>query len=68
MFRPTRRSFIKTALGAAAFSASRLSIAQAPQVRTIAGTGTAGYEAEGARGLLATETPVNNPYGGKSVV
>lgn len=63
MFRPSRRSFIKTVLGAAAFSASRLGFAQSPQVRTIAGTGTAGYEAEGARGLLATETPVNNPYG-----
>ncbi|NQV69997.1 MAG: hypothetical protein HQ498_08225 [Pseudohongiella sp.] len=63
MFRPTRRAFIKTVLGAAAFSAARLSVAQAPQVSTIAGTGIAGYEAEGANGLLATETPVNNPYG-----
>lgn len=59
MFRPSRRSFIKTVLSLATFPASRLSIAQAPQVRTIAGTGTAGY----AEGLLATESPINNPYG-----
>ncbi len=32
-------------------------------VRTIAGTGTAGYEPEGADGRVATTTPVNNPYG-----
>ena len=63
MFRPSRRSFIKTVLGAVALSTSRLGFAQSPRVRTIAGTGMAGYEVEGTRGLLATETPVNNPYG-----
>ena len=30
-------------------------------MRTIAGTGVAGYEIEGSGGLLATRTPVNNP-------
>ena len=63
MFRLPRRRFVKFALGAAAFSGSRSAIAQGHQVRTIAGTGIAGYEAEGSRGLIANQTPVNNPYG-----
>ena len=33
------------------------------RVRTVAGTGVAGYEPEGPRGLPGTSTPVNNPYG-----
>ena len=33
------------------------------EVDTIAGTGEAGYEPEGERGSLATEAPINNPYG-----
>ena len=41
---------------------ARGALAQA-LVRTIAGTGTAGYEPDGAAGRLATSTPVNNPYG-----
>jgi sugar lactone lactonase YvrE len=32
-------------------------------VRTIAGTGVAGYEPEGSAGLQGSSTPVNNPYG-----
>ena len=32
-------------------------------VKTIAGTGIAGYTAEGVAGLPGTSTPVNNPYG-----
>jgi sugar lactone lactonase YvrE len=32
-------------------------------VRTVAGTGTRGYEPEGASGVPATGTPVDNPYG-----
>lgn len=63
MFRPSRRTFIKTALSAAVLSASRLGIAQTPQVRTVAGNGTAGYEPEGPNGIVATATEVNNPYG-----
>jgi sugar lactone lactonase YvrE len=37
--------------------------AQEVLVRTVAGTGVAGYEPEGSAGLIATQTPVNNPYG-----
>ncbi|MEX0618086.1 MAG: hypothetical protein WDZ76_07350 [Pseudohongiellaceae bacterium] len=32
-------------------------------VRTVAGTGIAGYEYEGPSGLPAVSTPINNPYG-----
>ena len=61
----TRRSFLKKmALTGTAFAVPRISIAQQNwQVKTVAGTGIAGYEFEGRDGLLATETPVNNPYG-----
>lgn len=62
---PTRRTFLRSALAAAlvartppAFLARR-----AATVRTVAGTGARGYEPEGAAGLPATETPVDNPYG-----
>lgn len=63
-----RRTFLRTALGAAAFATlpDRVRGRVRPWagvVRTIAGTGVAGYEAEGALGLPATATPVNNPYG-----
>lgn len=59
-----RRNFIHTVLGAvSALTIPRPSLAQQAVVRTVAGTGTAGYEAEGAIGLTATETPINNPYG-----
>lgn len=63
MLNSSRRQFIHTLLGAATFSIPRLSFAQQAQVRTVAGTGVAGYEAEGSAGLLATATLVNNPYG-----
>jgi hypothetical protein len=36
---------------------------RAGRVRTVAGTGAAGYEPEGPAGLPAAETPVDNPYG-----
>ena len=59
-----RRNFIYTVLGAAsALTIPRFSRAQQSSVTTVAGTGVAGYEAEGPVGLPATATPVNNPYG-----
>jgi len=60
-----RRQFLKTAIGAGVILASPGGIfAQAgPVVQTVAGTGVAGYEPEGATGLLGTDTLVNNPYG-----
>lgn len=67
----TRRRFLGTALLGSAltgrFGAAagwpRLLAGRQGQVRTVAGTGVAGYEPEGETGLPATETPVNNPYG-----
>jgi sugar lactone lactonase YvrE len=61
----TRRDFLSTSLAVAAFAGSRWAPrrTRAGSVRTVAGTGVAGYEAEGPNGLPATETPVNNPYG-----
>ena len=60
----TRRGFLRTALvvSAARPRHHRL-FAPAGRVRTIAGTGVAGYEPEGRGGLPGTETPVDNPYG-----
>jgi DNA-binding beta-propeller fold protein YncE len=63
MLYSSRRQFIQSLLGAATFSVARLSLAQQVQVRTVAGTGVAGYETEGSAGLLATASRVNNPYG-----
>lgn len=61
----SRRRFIGTTLaaGAAGLVPSRLLARRAPLVRTIAGTGVPGYESEGPEGLVATRTPVDNPYG-----
>jgi sugar lactone lactonase YvrE len=60
----TRRGFCHLALvGAASGALPRRGFAWAGQVRTVAGTGVAGYEPEGSAGLAATATPVNNPYG-----
>jgi len=50
-------------MGAAAGALPARRTARAATVRTVAGTGVAGYEPEGAAGLPATSTPVNNPYG-----
>ena len=60
----SRRDFLRM-LGIATVAAARprLALAQEVRVRTIAGTGVAGYEMEGSAGLVATQTPVNNPYG-----
>jgi len=54
----TRRQFMHTSL--AVVAASRLTSAQQKRVRTIAGTGTAGYDPNVAD---AQRTPITNPYG-----
>jgi DNA-binding beta-propeller fold protein YncE len=59
----SRRCFVGTALAAAAALRVRSPFPRAGEVRTIAGTGVAGYEPEGSGGLPATSTPVDNPYG-----
>lgn len=64
----TRRRFLKTSLLGSIVAARVDALVPAwrmfqPRVRTVAGTGVAGYEPEGAAGLPATATPVNNPYG-----
>jgi sugar lactone lactonase YvrE len=60
----TRRTFVLGTLTAAASGGfPKRAFARAGTVRTVAGTGIAGYEPEGSEGLLATTTPVNNPYG-----
>jgi len=59
-----RRQLLRLSLaGLSALSAPRFSYAQQSRVRTIAGTGVAGFEPEGANGRFAQATPVNNPYG-----
>jgi sugar lactone lactonase YvrE len=65
MFAFTRRGFLRSALGAVLVGPRLPSSAmrRAGEVRTVAGTGARGYEPEGATGLPATETPVDNPYG-----
>ena len=64
----TRRRFLKTSLLGSIVAAKVDALVPPwrvfqPRVRTVAGTGVAGYEPEGAAGLPATATPVNNPYG-----
>ena len=54
----TRRQFLHTSLAVA--GASRLASAQQKRVRTIAGTGAAGYDPNVADAL---RTPITNPYG-----
>ncbi|MEQ1855091.1 MAG: hypothetical protein ABL963_01410 [Longimicrobiales bacterium] len=64
MVRLSRRRFVHlAAVGAAAGVLPRRAITPAGRVRTVAGTGVAGYEPEGTAGLPGTATPVNNPYG-----
>jgi sugar lactone lactonase YvrE len=62
----SRRRFLGSALAAAAVVPFRpvfRSRRRVGEVRTVAGTGVAGYEPEGATGLPGAGTPVNNPYG-----
>lgn len=65
MANSTRRSFLHSiAVTSTAFVIPRISMAQQNwRVSTVAGTGIAGYEEEARGGNIATETPVNNPYG-----
>lgn len=58
------RTSLQTALTVAVVSTHpRISFAQQTRVRTIAGTGIPGFDFELSNELLATETPINNPYG-----
>lgn len=50
------------AVGAATF-VPRAFAQRRMRIRTVAGTGVAGYEPEGASGADALKTPINNPYG-----
>ncbi|PCI75798.1 MAG: hypothetical protein COB20_12070 [SAR86 cluster bacterium] len=60
----SRRQLLQFSLaGLSTLGAHKFSYAQQSSVRTIAGTGVAGFEPEGAIGKLAHMTPVNNPYG-----
>ena len=60
----SRRQLLQYSLaGLGTFAAHRFSYAQQGTVRTIAGTGVAGFESEGAISNLAQTTRVNNPYG-----
>ena len=60
----TRRRFLQSVAVTVPFAAQpRRLFTRQGLVRTIAGTGVAGYEMEGQRGLIGTETQVNNPYG-----
>lgn len=60
----SRRHFLKASLSTAIIAAhAPLSLAQEPTVITVAGTGVAGYESEPRGGAVATESPINNPYG-----
>lgn len=63
MAHTSRRHFLQASLAASLVSLPSLALAQQSRVATVAGTGVAGYEFEGPGGALATETPVNNPYG-----
>jgi sugar lactone lactonase YvrE len=55
---PTRRHFLQSVAAATLFTG--VSAAQQKRVRTVAGTGAAGYRPEIAEAAL---TPVSNPYG-----
>ena len=60
----SRRQLLQLSLaGLSMLSARKFSYAQRSSVRTIAGTGVAGFESRGAIGNLAQTTRVNNPYG-----
>jgi DNA-binding beta-propeller fold protein YncE len=60
----SRRGFVHfAAAGALVGALPRQRRAPAGSVRTVAGTGVAGYEPEGGDGAAATATPIDNPYG-----
>ncbi len=60
----SRRQLLQFSLaGLSTLSAHKFSYALQSSVRTIAGTGVAGFESQGAISNLAQTTRVNNPYG-----
>jgi sugar lactone lactonase YvrE len=60
----SRRQLLQLSLaGLGTLGTQKFSYAQQSSVRTIVGTGVAGFEPVGAIGKLALSTPVNNPYG-----
>lgn len=60
----SRRQLLQLSLaGLSTLSARKFSYAQQSRVRSIAGTGVAGFKSEGAIDNLAQTTRVNNPYG-----
>ena len=61
----TRRQFLRTvAVGTSISLSPGLLLGQSQgRVITVAGNGQAGYEEEPRGGSVATESPINNPYG-----
>lgn len=60
----SRRQLLQLSLaGLGTLGAHKFSYAQRSSVRTVAGTGVAGFESAGAISKLAQSTAVNNPYG-----
>jgi DNA-binding beta-propeller fold protein YncE len=60
----SRRKVVKSCAGTSvAASFPRIVLGQAVQVATVAGNGERGHETEPRGGVLALETPVDNPYG-----
>lgn len=60
----TRRNLLRSSLAAlTALSWGKLSLAQQARVRTVAGTGVAGFDPEGSAGIPAHTSRINNPYG-----
>lgn len=59
-----RRTFLRGLAGTAVASTfPSVVLGQSTQVSTVAGIGEPGYEQEPRGGILALETPVDNPYG-----
>ncbi len=59
-----RRKFVQACAGTlASVSFPQIALGQVAQVATVAGTGERGHETEPRGGVLALETPVDNPYG-----
>lgn len=59
-----RRKFVQACAGTlASVSFPQIALGQEVQVATVAGIGERGHETEPRGGVLALETPVDNPYG-----
>jgi sugar lactone lactonase YvrE len=61
----SRRRFLNVIAGSGGLALNPMLLRAQPasQVFTVAGTGAAGYEEEPRGGAVATESPINNPYG-----